>query len=216
MEQFSTELKAKGEKNWELYEEAQEKDQKITKLKENILNFRLSNHSGSVLNVRSLKLPKLKSLFFTEYYGKELEIIPSQTLKELELDYLYSLNKLTINETSDLEVLKLERIGRRNHYPFPEYKNQPNLTTLTVNGQLINKIEVTNIVNLTHLDLGGNELKELNILENRKLISLDVSNNQLTNLDITRNDKLIVQPENFYQSTTTPLKLRVLDSQVKD
>jgi Leucine-rich repeat (LRR) protein len=64
------------------------------------------------------------------------------------------------------------------------------LKYLDVNGNDIEKIDLSSNTSLEHLDIGGNQISEIDLSNNINLETLDISDNKITQIDLSNNVNL--------------------------
>ncbi len=122
-------------------------------------------------NFENLTLPTTNSLTYIRIWGHKLSH-PISMASAPMLNYLDFRNN---NGSTPLDI---------------DITQNPQLTTLWLTSDLLNKIDLTQNTLLKTLYIYGNNLNSLNVTQNTVLETLDASHNLLPNIDITQNTVL--------------------------
>jgi hypothetical protein len=144
---------------------------------------------------------QLNRLIICRTMIRELNIVGSPNIMDVDIDSNYSLDSLYINPSNTLEYLEV----RDNHLTSIDLSGFPNLRKLTCEENFIRELDVSNNLELKDLDCSHAKISELDVSNNLKLEDLNCSYTNIRKLDVSNNLEL----ERLYCSDTNISELDV-------
>ena len=129
---------------------------------------------------------KLKYLSLDENQLTSIDVSHNTLLLELNV----SNNELSSLDISSNPYLQYVNAWENKITTFTSHARNTELTSLRLEDNLLNSLDVSNLINLEDLYCSNNSLSSLNLLSNTNLNYLECANNNLASLDLHNNTKL--------------------------
>jgi Leucine-rich repeat (LRR) protein len=140
-------------------------------------------------NLKSVDLSantKLKYLSLDENQLTSIDVSHNTLLQGLNV----SNNELSSLDISSNPYLQYVNAWENKITTFTSHARNTELTSLRLDDNLLNSLDVSNLINLESLNCSNNSLSSLNLLSNTNLNYLECANNNLASLDLHKNTKL--------------------------